>query len=92
MKQPQTEFYIDARHEILNTENIEMEIYCIENLNTDKVRNLIYQAIGLYVLELQLITQTPEVLQVKYRSELVSATFLDYRLRSYGINFKRDGG
>jgi copper chaperone CopZ len=89
LKKSKTKLYINASNEELKCRSYKSVDYRVKNLQTDAVRNEIYQAISMYVQELCFSEHYPEQLTIRYNPEAITLSFIEYIFRLKGVSFKR---
>lgn len=88
---PKVRMYIDARNEKLNHGDAKQVCYFIKGADEDEIKKKIYESIGFNVLKIEVVPANEKVI-ITYHEHLITPTYIDYRFRLRGLDFKRDGG
>ena len=83
--------YIDARHEKFHLGNAKQVIFKIKGAKEDHIKQKIFEAIGMNTLRIEVIPENEKV-TVTYYENIISPTYMDYRLNLKGLEFNREGG
>ncbi len=87
---PKARMYIDARGESFNKGNIKQVTYIVKGIETEQSKKILFEAIGYLVQRIEVVPGTEKVI-VTYHENIISPTFIDYRLQLKGLEFRRDG-
>lgn len=81
--------YIDARHEKLQFGGSKKAVYIINGANENDIKKKIFDAIGPYVLRIEIIPENEKVI-ITYLEHLISPSFMDYRFQLKELIFRRE--
>jgi phage-related protein len=89
LKEPKLEIWIDAHNEKFNEGELKSIIYEINNLEQEDVKIKLFEAVGMLVYEIRVISEKEGKIEIAFYENLISPTFIDYRLRLRGLKFSR---
>lgn len=81
--------YIDARNEKFQLGNVQQIIYVIDSADEDPIKRKIYDAVGPYVLKIEVVPANKKVI-ISYYEKKISPSFMEYRFEIKGLIFKRN--
>lgn len=91
MKKPLTRVWIDARGETLNPGEHDTAEFIIENLDQEKTRSALLEAVFPLVKEIRLMEDKKNAVSIGYNPSLLTASFIEYLLKQKGLNVENGG-